>query len=422
MRGVRKVVATGARRAWLWRNSSSFSTRASNERPRLLVDVSAIFQHDAHTGIQRVVRAVWAELMRRSGDGFDAVPVYATATSGYRYAPVNFLSGKRDNSEGSLVSAGPKDAFFGLDLTAHLLPKYCSQIRAWRSNGATVHLVVYDLLPLVRPEWFSNATVRNFSKWFDVLAKDADQAICISKQVGRDLRERLHDYAPGSSLSIAEMRMGADIANSQPSAGTSQEVSELVDRFRFRPGILMVGTIEPRKAYDTALAAFEHLWAHRGGDAPDLVIVGKAGWKTQALQQRIRSHPEHIRRLYWLEGVTDEDLVRLYDCCCGVLMASRGEGFGLPLIEAMAHRRYVLARDLPVFREQNLPNIVFFEDDRPVPLGERVMDLASLGPLASQANFDLPTWSESVDRLLAALEVPVSGTVPNQLVAAPPTG
>jgi len=46
-------------------------------------------------------------------------------------------------------------------------------------------------------------------------------------------------------------------------------------------------------------------------------------------------------------------------------MASHWEGFGLPLAEAMMQRRHVLARDLPVFREQNRPNVLFFEADRP---------------------------------------------------------
>jgi glycosyltransferase involved in cell wall biosynthesis len=420
MRRVSKAVAPGARRAWLWGNRSAFSARPATDKPRLLVDISAIFQHDAHTGIQRVVRAVWAQLIRLSGDDFVAVPVFATATSGYCYAPLDFLSRKRGNSKREVVCAGPKDAFLGLDLSAHLLPKYRSQIRAWRSNGAKVHLVVYDVLPLLRPEWFGNATVRNFSKWFDVLARDADQAICISKQVVRDVRDRLHERAPSSSLSITNMGMGGDIADSRPSEGTCEEVSRLVDRLRFRPGILMVGTVEPRKAYDTALAAFEHLWRYRGGDAPDLVIVGKAGWKTKALQQRIRSHPEHDRRLHWFDAVTDEDLVRLYESCRGVLMASHGEGFGLPLIEAMAHRRHVLARDLPVFREQDLPNIIYFDDDRPASLADRLLDLASLGPLASHGQFDLPTWSESVDHLLANLGISANGAVPDRLFAAPP--
>jgi len=317
------------------------------------------------------------------------------------------------------VSARAGDKFLGLDLSAHILPKWRQQLRAWRNHGATVHLVVYDLLPILRPQWFNSKATAHFHNWFSVLAEDADQAICISKQVSRDLRDRLRERASRSTVSVVNMQMGGDIANSRPSEGICDEISQLLDRLRFRPAILMVGTVEPRKAYDTALAAFEHLWRNRGGDAPDLVIVGKSGWKTVALQQRLRAHPEHGKRLHWLDSVTDEGLGRLYESCRGLFVASLGEGFGLPLAEAMMHGRHVLARDLPVFREQNLPNALFFEDDRPAALGERLMDLVRAGPLSPQIKLYLPTWNDCVGKLLANLGIPQTDSSPSTSLSRP---
>ena len=370
------------------------------DTPRLLVDVSMIVHHDAQTGVQRVVRAVWKELQRRDGDGFKLVPVYASLDHGYAYAPLDIFVHPKIMAKPQPVMANAGDKFLGLDLSAHFLPKYRSQVRAWRANGATIHLVVYDLLPILRPEWFNNATAVHFRKWFAILANEADQAICISKQVSRDLRDRLTSSAQTSKLSIVNMAMGGDIAASRPSSGICKEVSLLLDRLRFRPAILMVGTIEPRKGYETAIAAFEHLWRSRSGEAPDLVIVGKGGWKTLAMQNKIRCHPEHNIRLHWLDSVSDEGLCRLYDSCRGLFMASRAEGFGLPLVEAATHRRHVLARDLPVFREQSVPNVSYFEDDDVETLGERLMELTALGAKGRPAVPNLPTWSASVDALL----------------------
>jgi glycosyltransferase involved in cell wall biosynthesis len=411
----------GARQAWLWRHRQGFGERTLADQSRLLVDVSAIIRHDAQTGIQRVVRAVWSELCRRDGQGFQLVPVCASQSQGYCYVPVDFLDCPLVDRPRVPVRARAGDKFLGLDLSAHVLPKYRQQLRAWRRHGATVHLVVYDLLPLLKPGWFNSRASAYFRNWFNVLAEDADQAICISKQVSRDLRDRLRERAPGSALSIVNMKLGGDIANSRPTEGICQEVSDLLDRLRFRPAILMVGTIEPRKAYDTALAAFEHLWRDPGGEAPDLVIVGKPGWKTSGLQQRLRAHPEHGSRLHWLDQVTDEGLCRLYESCRGLLVASCGEGFGLPLAEAMMQGRPVLARDLPVFREQNLPNVLYFEDDRPAALGERLMDLMRTDALSPNAQLDLPTWSDSVDDLLKNLGISQNGSIPavNLLRTAP---
>jgi len=405
MKQLAFVLHFATRLSWLLRNRSLFGDRSARAKPRLLVDVSAIVRHDAQTGVQRVVRAVWTELQRGDGDGYQLVPVYATNKHGYSYAPPDFLDHRSVLTKPRPVTVSAGDKFLGLDLSAHFLPKYRSQVQAWRANGASIHLVVYDLLPILRPDWFNKATVSHFRKWFAVLANDADQAICISKQVSSDLRSHLRSLKRTTKLRIANMTLGGDISASRPSSGVSPDVQLLIDRLKSRAAILMVGTIEPRKGYDAAIAAFEHLWQSIGGEAPDFVIVGKAGWKTRALQSRIRNHPEHNHRLHWLEGVSDEGLCMLYDSCIGLCMASRGEGFGLPLVEAVSHRLHVLARDLPVFREQALPNVLYFEDDDPVKLGGRLMELAALGAKGRPPTPNLPSWSASVDALLHELGI-----------------
>ena len=278
----RRAATMGARQAWLWRNRAIFGGTGAAVGPRLLVDVSAIIRHDAQTGIQRVVRAVWSELYRRRGAVFDVIPVYATSKHGYCYAVAGH-DGKLSPAvvlEPVRVDAG--DKFLGLDLSAHLLPKYRQQLRAWRNHGATVHLIVYDLLPLQRPAWFTNSAVSNFRKWFDVVKTEADQAICISNQVREDVRKGIELH--GTRMpALGRLQLGADIAATIPSSGVCDDLKRILDYTRFRPAVLMVGTVEPRKGYEAALRAFDHLW-HERADAPDLIIVGKPGWKTPALQ------------------------------------------------------------------------------------------------------------------------------------------
>jgi glycosyltransferase involved in cell wall biosynthesis len=177
----------------------------------------------------------------------------------------------------------------------------------------------------------------------------------------------------------------------------------MLERMRSHPAILMVGTIEPRKGYDAAIPAFEYLWEEKGAGAPDLVIVGRSGWRTQALQDQLCNHPEFGRRLYWFKDVSDEDLCRLYEGCRGVLMASRGEGMGLPLLEAATHGCAILARDLPVFREQLLPGITFFDSDRRDVLGRAVMELAGGLEQRPEPNAGLRGWHDSVAGLLGAI-------------------
>ena len=399
-----------SRGAWLWRNRLRFGDSTPSEIPRLLVDVSAIIGHDAQTGIQRVVRAVWSELRQRSGSSFNVVPVFARRTHGYCYAPFDFLGGDALSQSGEPASVRPGDKFLALDLAAHLLPKYRAQLRAWRSHGATLHAIVYDLLPLQHPEWFNRAMVRHFGNWLSVLRDDVDQAICISDDVAENLREHVRK-AGGGRLNVGRMRLGADIAASLPSRGSTAEVARVLERMRERPAILMVGTVEPRKGHDAALSAFEELWRADPANAPDLVVVGKPGWKTEALQETLSSHLEHGRRLHWLRRVSDDELSRLYETSAGVFMASRAEGFGLPLAEAAFAKRFVLVRDLPVFREQQLANVLYFDDDAPAPLARRIMDLLEAGKQGPAPLTKLSSWSECVEELLREIGLGVDQVI-----------
>jgi glycosyltransferase involved in cell wall biosynthesis len=142
----------------------------------------------------------------------------------------------------------------------------------------------------------------------------------------------------------------------------------------------MVGTVEPRKGYLQAIAAFEHLW-NEGVDA-NIVIVGKEGWKDlpndlrrtiPEIVSRLRHHPELGRRLFWLEGISDEYLEKIYTASTCLIAASEGEGFGLPLIEAAQHKLPIIVRDIPVFREVAGNHAFYFSGKEPTDLAGAVV-------------------------------------------------
>lgn len=382
-------------------------------RPRqILVDVSVIMKNDVRTGIQRVVRAICLDLQRRDLGGFVVRPVFATAGSPYAYAPDDFLLSSNADScrhANEPVDVRPGDIFLGLDLAAHLLPRHERQIRTWKQQGASIHIIVYDLLPVSGANWFNNRTQRNFAKWLGCIARQADQAICISDQVADDL----HQWAVNSSvrrtvpLKINTIPLGADIAASGPSSGIAASDKELLSVLGEDPFVLMVGTIEPRKGYGGALDAFEQLWRENVHEAPRLVIAGRPGWKTDTLQKRLRRHPEAGKRLFWFDAASDQFLETLYRSCRGVLLASFAEGFGLPAVEAISFGKPVLLRDIPVFRELTYGRITYFDDDQPGPFAARIMEWLDSLNRSDQRNPGLtpPSWRQSTDSLLTALNV-----------------
>jgi glycosyltransferase involved in cell wall biosynthesis len=100
--------------------------------------------------------------------------------------------------------------------------------------------------------------------------------------------------------------------------------------------LLFVGTLEPRKDVRTLLAAHALL-----PDAPPLVLVGPPGWGEQVDVSRALT-----------PGYLDEDVLRpVVAGAAALVLPSRDEGFGMPVVEALAAGTPVVASDLPVLRE-----------------------------------------------------------------------
>ncbi len=101
-----------------------------------------------------------------------------------------------------------------------------------------------------------------------------------------------------------------------------------------RPFILTVGTLEPRKNLKTLLRAFALLPAKVAQDY-HLVLVGKTGWRASSLERDLRTHPL-ADRIIRTGYVPAEDLPSLYASADMYVFPSLYEGFGLPVLEAMA--------------------------------------------------------------------------------------
>ncbi len=123
----------------------------------------------------------------------------------------------------------------------------------------------------------------------------------------------------------------------------------------------MVGTVEPRKNHLTALKAFAALYAKRR-DA-SLVIVGNPGWLSEPIVAEIERASKSMAVRY-LRFVDDTWIPSLYAGSVALLAPSWYEGFGLPVLEAMACGAAVITSDRGA-----LPEVVG-EDGLVVPPGD----------------------------------------------------
>jgi O-antigen biosynthesis alpha-1,2-rhamnosyltransferase len=129
------------------------------------------------------------------------------------------------------------------------------------------------------------------------------------------------------------------------------------------------------------LDVFDRLWADDIGAR--LLLFGRLGWRSDELARRMRAHPQFGRRLFWFESGSDSELDYAYRHASALIFASRCEGFGLPLVEAMHYGMPVIASDIPVFREIGGDYPSYFDLDVPGSL-EQVLRRPR-GPRAARA-------------------------------------
>ncbi|HZX29070.1 MAG TPA: glycosyltransferase family 1 protein, partial [Telluria sp.] len=381
------------------------------QAPRqLLVDVSAMVQSDLRTGIQRVVRSVVLELIANPPPGFRVEPVYSTGGNRrYQYArhyTLGMLGETGLALEDAPIEERPGDVFFGLDLFTNGTFQNRQLLESMRARGMEIYFAVYDLLPVLRPDVFPYGTEEYFTEFLKTVTAVSHGVVCISRAVADELAAWTERNPPPRStpLSLGWFHLGADIDASAPSTGLPANAAHVLAEVAARPTFLMVGTVEPRKGHAQALAAFEQLW--KDGVDASLVIVGKQGWMVDKLCEKLASHPERDRRLFWLAGVSDEMLLKLYQTASALLSPSEGEGFGLPLIEAAQHGIPIIARDLPVFREVAGEHAYYFQgtDARDLAAALKAwLDRQRAGDIPVSAGMPWQTWRGATSQVLRAL-------------------
>jgi glycosyltransferase involved in cell wall biosynthesis len=377
---------------------------------QLLIDVSVISNADAGTGIQRVVRNLYQELLSAPPPGYRVRPVAATRTQGYCYLPTDFLQHSSNQQPGIPVDVAQvhaADLFLGLDLAAHIIPYHLGQLVRWKRQGLRIYFLVYDLLPVIEPAWFNPKMTQNFRRWLRAVALLADAVVAISSTVKMDFAAwmRLRYGLDDRSLPCTVIQLGTGLGVRGGSQSITRPASSLPPNLLCSKFVLMVGTIEPRKGHAEALDAFEQLW--QTGDQTQLVIAGKEGWKVESLVHHLRTHPEVGNRLHWLDGPSDETLMALYQQCDGLIMASMGEGLGLPLNEAAYFKKPVLVRDIPIFREIEGDGVDYFaaagSNDLKRALPRWLQNLETLDG-GEKIRRDPITWRQSCSQLIGVLQ------------------
>ncbi|CAG2128617.1 D-inositol-3-phosphate glycosyltransferase [Cupriavidus yeoncheonensis] len=376
-----------------------------NRRRRLLIDVTQLAKNDARSGIQRVVRNIVRELCR----GTETPPIEIVRLVKGRLVRASGVVAsvfecERDAYGESFIDVQPGDFLLMIDSSWEQYEQFLPVFEQVRQFGGRVISVVYDLIPILHPEFCSPGLVSVFSKWLRLAVGESDMLICISGAVKTTLEAYLARLgeAPPRPLLLEHWNLGADLVEIDREAEIRAAVLDVITDQS--PLFLLVGTIEPRKGHGFVLDAFERIWA-AGGDAR-LCLAGKQGWHVEALVSRIRNHPMNGKKLFVIEDFTDAEINRCYENATALIAASTIEGYGLPIVEAAMHQVPVLASDIPVFREVGRDGALYFQLGVPSSLQEAVDHISKMTKDERRAlagKIRPITWRESAQQLASKL-------------------
>jgi glycosyltransferase involved in cell wall biosynthesis len=206
------------------------------------------------------------------------------------------------------------------------------------SVGMKRIVTVHDLSFLIHPECAVPSLATYLSKAVPRAVKSADRVIADSQRTADDLVERLG--TPREKIAV--IHLGVDAAFSPVS--DPKRLAALDARLELQhPLVLTVGTIEPRKNYPALIAAFARVRSQPGGPRM-LAISGRKGWLYDETFTAIEKYgvADAVR---FLDYIPDDELPTLYSTADVFAMPSRYEGFGLPVIEAMACGTPVVCSD-----------------------------------------------------------------------------
>ena len=224
---------------------------------------------------------------------------------------------------------GPIDVFHGPDF---VLPPLAKRTRAI--------VTVHDLSFLHYPDCFEPALLAYLHSAVPRATARADWVLADSESTRRDAIELLGVPAQRTSVLYPGVEprfrpIEAHTARGAAALSQTRAKYKLPDRF-----ILAVGTVQPRKNYVRLVEAFSQLDLQ----GLHLVIAGGKGWLFQDLYDRIRQLG--LRSRVHLTGyVDDADLPALYNLAQVVAQPSLYEGFGIPIVEAMACGTPVVSAD-----------------------------------------------------------------------------
>ncbi len=223
-------------------------------------------------------------------------------------------------------------------------------------------LNVHDIIALEHPELCSRLNVWHMRLLLPASARRASATIVSTQHVA----DRLRSVVGVPSDRTFVVPLGVDDGFFSAAAEPPR-----LPNVGGAPYLLFLGNLEPKKGILDLLDAFERIRSHSD---LHLVIAGRAAWRSAPILRRLR-HLTEGGRATWLGRVSAASLPGLYQHAFAYVFPSVEEGFGMPVLEAMAAGTPVLHSDHPAVLEAAGGAGLSFRRHDPADLAEKVLSL-----------------------------------------------
>ncbi len=278
--------------------------------------------------------------------------------------------------------------------------------------------MMHDLFPISRPESIYPFYSRIWREQFENLAPHVDFWMTNSDFVRKDLRDFLVPrHLEGRPISV--IPMGSDSFSFEHLSNTPEDY-QVLSKFNLvhTPYVLHVGTVEARKNILPLIDAMTTLRCRRSEETPALVLIGRAGWQSKEVADRLKATANEGGAVFWLRNVTDKELPALYRGASFSVIPGVLEGWGLPVRESLVHGVPCIVSSAGALPEAGGDLVLYFDPSEPAGLQsalERwIGDSVSLGIARTQLadrlkrGLRFPTWDDAgvqVLRVAAAAQL-----------------
>ncbi|MEM7358808.1 MAG: glycosyltransferase [Pseudomonadota bacterium] len=379
------------------------------QRRKLFVDVSHIAQTDHQSGIQRIVRDLVREFYFLQQPGIEPVAVELVdkrlvVAKNWLVSQDLLSSCEQDHLRATEVEFSAGDVLLMLDSSWDRYSDFYSVFERARNKHVPIVGVIYDLLPIRIPECFVEGGPKWFETWLKKAIDQSDALISISAATETDLGNYIQKSHIENPPLLGHWHHGCDFAPNSEEESTQRIKAIRAHNLEPNRYLLMVGTIEPRKLHDVAVAAMRRLWEKDVN--LKLCIAGKQGWLVEEFMDDLRDNSGKQENLIFIEAPTDPELSRLYESAAGLLFLSKGEGFGLPLIEAASYGIPILCSDIPSFREVAQGHATFTAARNGEELADDIhswFELKTTGKLPDSSSMKVNSCEESASAIVHTL-------------------